>query len=123
VAHVLTLYYRHHRYIFEEKELRKAGEKTKKQRVIARLQVAACMLRHRDVCHLLVVSLRQQSTTCADMWPVLLMWLCIAPAQELGPRFVLRLVSLQKGTFDSRGGEFEWEPKKEKTGSRRKFNL
>lgn len=44
-------------------------------------------------------------------------------AQELGPRFVLRLVSLQKGTFDSKGGEFEWEPKKEKTGSRRKFNL
>ncbi len=30
---------RHHRYIFEEKEQRKAGEKTKKKRVIARLQV------------------------------------------------------------------------------------
>lgn len=31
--------YRHHRYIFEEREQRKAGEKVKKQRVIARLQV------------------------------------------------------------------------------------
>mmetsp|Transcript_4800 Transcript_4800/g.13791 ORF Transcript_4800/g.13791 Transcript_4800/m.13791 type:complete len:370 (-) Transcript_4800:4153-5262(-) len=74
------IFFRHHRYIFEEKEQRKAGEKVKKHRVIARLQ-------------------------------------------ELGPRFVMRLTSLQKGTFDSKHGEFEWEPKNEKTGSRRKFNL
>ena len=32
--------------------------------------------------------------------------------QELGPRFTLRLYSLQKGTFDSRNGEFEWIRKK-----------
>lgn len=52
--------------------------------------------------------------------------MCLTDAfavQELGPRFVLRLSSLQKGTFDSKGGEFEWEPSKEKTGSRRKFHL
>ena len=28
---------------------------------------------------------------------------------ELGPRFTLRLRSLQKGTFDSKYGEFEFE--------------
>ncbi|KAH0519498.1 Deoxyribonuclease-2-beta [Microtus ochrogaster] len=28
--------------------------------------------------------------------------------QELGPRFTLKLRSLQKGTFDSKYGEFEW---------------
>lgn len=27
---------------------------------------------------------------------------------ELGPRFTLRLKSLQKGTFDTKNGEFEW---------------
>jgi hypothetical protein len=28
--------------------------------------------------------------------------------QECGPRFTLKLVSLQHGTFDSKGGEYEW---------------
>jgi rRNA maturation protein Rpf1 len=28
--------------------------------------------------------------------------------RELGPRFMLRLRSLQKGTFDSINGEYEW---------------
>jgi ribosome production factor 1 len=28
--------------------------------------------------------------------------------QELGPKFTLKLCSLQKGTFDSKHGEFEW---------------
>lgn len=27
---------------------------------------------------------------------------------ELGPRFTLRLKALQKGTFDTKYGEFEW---------------
>lgn len=33
--------------------------------------------------------------------------------QEMGPRFTLRLLSLQSGTFDSRFGEYEWFRKKE----------
>lgn len=33
---------------------------------------------------------------------------CLVPLQELGPRFTLKLQSLQKGTFDTKGGEFEW---------------
>jgi len=32
--------------------------------------------------------------------------------QEMGPRFTLRLLSLQSGTFDSQFGEFEWYRKK-----------
>lgn len=32
--------------------------------------------------------------------------------QELGPRVTLRLMSLQKGTFDTKFGEFEWMRKK-----------
>lgn len=28
--------------------------------------------------------------------------------QECGPRFTLKLVSLQHGTFDTKGGEYEW---------------
>lgn len=43
--------------------------------------------------------------------------------QEIGPRFTLRLQSLQKGTFDSKGGEFEWLAKPDQDTSRRKFQL
>lgn len=44
--------------------------------------------------------------------------------QELGPRFTLKLRSLQKGTFDSKFGEYEWVHKrKEMDTSRRRFFL
>lgn len=46
--------------------------------------------------------------------------------QELGPRFTLKLQSLQKGTFDSKQGEFEWVRPADKVAaaaSRRKFYL
>ena len=44
--------------------------------------------------------------------------------QELGPRFTLKLVSLQKGTFDTKTGEFEWLHKRgEMDTSRRRFHL
>lgn len=36
--------------------------------------------------------------------------------QELGPRFTLKLRSLQKGTFDSKFGEYEWVLKVGHTG-------
>ena len=32
----------------------------------------------------------------------------IARLQECGPRFTLKLKSLQHGTFDTKGGEYEW---------------
>ncbi|XP_066453953.1 ribosome production factor 1 [Eleutherodactylus coqui] len=44
--------------------------------------------------------------------------------QELGPRFTLKLRSLQKGTFDSKYGEYEWIHKRHQMDTnRRKFHL
>ncbi|CAM8937964.1 hypothetical protein QQ045_014282 [Rhodiola kirilowii] len=47
----------------------------------------------------------------------------IARLQECGPRFTLKLISLQHGTFDTKGGEFEWVHKPEMDTSRRRFFL
>ncbi|XP_019735818.1 ribosome production factor 1 [Hippocampus comes] len=47
-----------------------------------------------------------------------------AGIQELGPRFTLKLRSLQKGTFDSKFGEYEWVLKRHEVDAcRRKFQL
>jgi ribosome production factor 1 len=43
--------------------------------------------------------------------------------QEIGPRFSMRLLSIQKGTFDNEFGEFEWFYKNKMGVNRRKFNL
>lgn len=44
--------------------------------------------------------------------------------QEIGPRFTLKLRSLQKGTFDTKFGEYEWVLKRhEMETSRRRFFL
>ncbi|CAM8935531.1 unnamed protein product [Rhodiola kirilowii] len=47
----------------------------------------------------------------------------IARLQECGPRFTLKLISLQHETFDTKGGEFEWVHKPEMDTSRRRFFL
>ncbi|KAJ3672679.1 hypothetical protein LUZ60_007400 [Juncus effusus] len=47
----------------------------------------------------------------------------LARLQECGPRFTLKLVSLQHGTFDPKGGEFEWVHKPDMDTSRRRFFL
>ncbi|XP_038906205.1 ribosome production factor 1 [Benincasa hispida] len=47
----------------------------------------------------------------------------IARLQECGPRFTMKLISLQHGTFDSKGGEYEWVHKPEMDTSRRRFFL
>ncbi|KAJ8898744.1 hypothetical protein K2173_004967 [Erythroxylum novogranatense] len=47
----------------------------------------------------------------------------LARLQECGPRFTLKLISLQHGTFDSKGGEYEWVHKPEMDTSRRRFFL
>lgn len=75
------IFFRHHRYIFDEKEVKptKKGEK-ERQEVRTKLQ-------------------------------------------ELGPRFTLKLMSLQKGTFDTRGGEFEWVRQPDSEANRKRFFL
>ncbi|XP_035539518.1 ribosome production factor 1 isoform X2 [Juglans regia] len=47
----------------------------------------------------------------------------LARLQECGPRFTLKLISLQNGTFDTKGGEYEWVHKPEMDTSRRRFFL
>ncbi|KAL2511431.1 Ribosomal RNA processing Brix domain protein [Abeliophyllum distichum] len=47
----------------------------------------------------------------------------IARLQECGPRFTMKLISLQHGTFDTKGGEYEWVHKPEMDTSRRRFFL
>lgn len=46
-----------------------------------------------------------------------------ARLQELGPRLTLKLTSLQKGTFDSKHGEYEWFFKRDMKTSKRRFFL
>ena len=43
----------------------------------------------------------------------------IARLQELGPRFTLKLMSVQRGTFDSKHGEFEYVRSTETDGTRK----
>ena len=43
--------------------------------------------------------------------------------QELGPRFTMKLLSLQRGTFDSRNGEYEWVFATKRAKNRLKFSL
>jgi ribosome production factor 1 len=43
--------------------------------------------------------------------------------QEIGPRFCLRLLSIQKGTFDNQFGEYEWYYKDKMGIRKRKFHL
>jgi len=43
--------------------------------------------------------------------------------QEIGPRFTLRLLSIQKGTFDREFGEYEYYYKDKMGVRRRKFNI
>eukprot|EP00252_Welwitschia_mirabilis_P015907 TRINITY_DN35299_c0_g1_i1.p1 TRINITY_DN35299_c0_g1~~TRINITY_DN35299_c0_g1_i1.p1 ORF type:complete len:334 (-),score=58.48 TRINITY_DN35299_c0_g1_i1:437-1438(-) len=81
------IFFRHHRYIFETKEVKeeqakaqKDKEQVQKEKVIARLQ-------------------------------------------ECGPRFTLKLLSLQHGTFDTKHGEYEWVHKPDMDTSRRRFFL
>eukprot|EP00850_Spirogloea_muscicola_P012467 SM000080S22982 [mRNA] locus=s80:511562:514167:+ [translate_table: standard] len=47
----------------------------------------------------------------------------IARLQECGPRFTLKLISIQHGTFSSKSGEYEWIHKADMDTSRRRFFL
>jgi len=91
------IFFRHHRYVFEEKEVKEkapvvpgddSGKKSKRSapKTVTRKGV-------------------------------------IARLQECGPRFTLKLQSLQAGTFDSKYGEYEWVHKPDMDTSRRRFFL
>mmetsp|Transcript_6563 Transcript_6563/g.14433 ORF Transcript_6563/g.14433 Transcript_6563/m.14433 type:complete len:88 (-) Transcript_6563:33-296(-) len=46
-----------------------------------------------------------------------------ARLQEIGPRFTLKIRSLQSGTFDSKHGEYEWLWTREMGVAKRQFQL
>jgi ribosome production factor 1 len=46
-----------------------------------------------------------------------------ANLQELGPRFTMKLLSLQRGTFDTTLGEYEWIHRADMNVSRKRFYL
>ncbi|XP_061340907.1 uncharacterized protein LOC133287341 isoform X1 [Gastrolobium bilobum] len=85
------IFFRHHRYIFETKEIKKTESKGKKDKD----GKSEIVPEHKTIARL----------------------------QECGPRFTLKLISLQHGTFDTKGGEYEWVHKGEMDTSRRRFFL
>lgn len=82
------IFFRHHRYIFEEKE-KKVVSKDKKGKA------SETKIEKHVNCRL----------------------------QECGPRFTLKLITLQHGTFDTKSGEYEWVHKPDLDTSRRRFFL
>lgn len=46
--------------------------------------------------------------SCFWSWNMNYTNISISILQECGPRFTLKLISLQHGTFDTKGGEYEW---------------
>ncbi|KAF5736712.1 maternal effect embryo arrest 49-1 protein [Tripterygium wilfordii] len=87
------IFFRHHRYIFETKETKQSDSKGKAKKAKDGKGE----------------NITEQRT--------------IARLQECGPRFTLKLISLQHGTFDTKGGEYEWVHKPEMDTSRRRFFL
>ncbi|CAM6026775.1 hypothetical protein CY35_05G111600 [Sphagnum magellanicum] len=86
------IFFRHHRYIFEEKEVKGKVSASSKDST---------------------VDVKKRTPKSA----------VIARLQECGPRFTLKLQSLQHGTFDSKYGEYEWVHKPDMDTSRRRFFL
>ncbi|OMO64172.1 Anticodon-binding protein [Corchorus capsularis] len=70
------IFFRHHRYIFDAKEIKQSEAKGKKAKDAKGESIAKEKV--------------------------------VARLQECGPRFTLKLISLQHGTFDTKGGEYEW---------------
>ncbi|OVA19936.1 Brix domain [Macleaya cordata] len=94
------IFFRHHRYIFEQKENKQIDGKGKKAKDAKDTKDT------KDT--------KGESISQGKM---------IARLQECGPRFTLKLISLQHGTFDTKGGEYEWVHKPEMDTSRRRFFL
>ncbi|KAL6861551.1 hypothetical protein ACP4OV_017251 [Aristida adscensionis] len=84
------IFFRHHRYIFEQKESKVASKDQKTKKPESKKQA-------------------EKQVTCR--------------LQECGPRFVLKLLTLQHGTFDTKSGEYEWVHKPDMDTSRRRFFL
>ncbi|KAG6552717.1 hypothetical protein Mapa_005664 [Marchantia paleacea] len=87
------IFFRHHRYIFESKEIKEKKEKPNK------VDPKAVKEKKRQPKEQVIARL------------------------QCGPRFTLKMQSLQHGTFDTKYGEYEWLHKPDMDTSRRRFFL
>lgn len=91
------IFFRHHRYIFEEKEIKELAP--------------------------VEIGVNSDKKSRKGMPKTVKKNAVVARLQECGPRFTLKLQSLQSGTFDSKYGEYEWVHKPDMDTSRRRFFL
>lgn len=116
------IFFRHHRYVFEEKEdgrARRAAEEAKKK---ARRKGARSGEGKREGGSAAAVDRAASggaSSPAAAAPPAAI----VARLQELGPRFTLKLLDLRKGVLCGHGSEKEWAPSREARKARRKFSL
>eukprot|EP00897_Mesotaenium_endlicherianum_P010800 jgi/Mesen1/9749/ME000698S09227 len=94
------IFFRHHRYVFETRDSKAAAPPPKKKKKKAAASGGGDADEEEGVPQEVISRL-----------------------QECGPRFTLKLQSLQHGTFDSKGGEYEWVHKADMDTSRRRFFL
>mmetsp|Transcript_14335 Transcript_14335/g.30711 ORF Transcript_14335/g.30711 Transcript_14335/m.30711 type:complete len:369 (-) Transcript_14335:229-1335(-) len=109
------VFFRHHRYIFETNEDGKERKEHKghlaKQEDTPRLT--------KDAKYKQTSKKKKKEAQAASAGKVAVS----ARLQELGPRFCLRLQSLQRGTFNTKSGEYEWIRQNGKSVTRKKFVL
>jgi rRNA maturation protein Rpf1 len=114
------IFFRHHRYVFQEKEdgraRRAAAELKKKERRKGKRSGEG----KREGGSAAAVDRAAASASAASApTPTAV----VARLQELGPRFTLKLLDLRKGVLCGHGSEKEWAPSREARKARRKFSL
>jgi ribosome production factor 1 len=109
------IFFRHHRYIFETRE---DGKERKEHKGHLAKEADEPRLT-KDAKNKLKSKKIKKEVKDAAAGKVSVS----ARLQELGPRFCLRLQSLNRGTFNSKSGEFEWIRNNGKSVTRKKFVL
>jgi rRNA maturation protein Rpf1 len=117
------IFFRHHRYVFEEKEdgraRRAAAELRKKERRKGKRSGEG----KREGGSSAAVD-RAAAASDAEVGAALPPpTAVVARLQELGPRFTLKLLDLRKGVLCGGDSEKEWAPSREARKARRKFSL
>lgn len=115
------IFFRHHRYVFEEKvdgRARRAAAEAKKKE---RRKGSRSGEGKREGGSAAAVD-RAASGASAHPSPPSPTPV-VARLQELGPRFTLKLLDLRKGVLCGHGSEKEWAPSREARKARRKFSL
>ncbi|CAI5987572.1 unnamed protein product, partial [Closterium sp. NIES-64] len=93
------IFFRHHRYIFEDPESRDESLGLRKKK--AREEKERAGLLKRKKAAEAAAAGKKTGSLGASLG-------IFTRLQECGPRFTLKLMSVQRGTFDSKGGEYEW---------------